>query len=87
MVHEQALCLTRTHTSLPAQAPPQPPALQSRPQMTPAEFQASWGGLQPACRLQHQLSSAAFAAATASNLQVLAHSMPVQRCIGDCVAA
>ena len=54
----------------PVQAAAQPPPLQSRPQMNPADFQASWGSLQPAFRLQHQLSSTAFASATANNLQV-----------------
>ena len=59
-------------SSVPAPVPeaPRPPALQQRPQMTPAEFQSAWGSLQPACRLTQQLSPPSFAAATANNLQV-----------------
>ena len=75
-----------TQVYVRAQAALQPPALQSRPQMTPAEFQASWGGLQPACRLQHQLSSAAFAAATASNLQVCGRACLCRASWRSCIA-
>lgn len=59
----------RVLAAAPASTPPAL-ALDPKPALMPAAFQASWGALQPAARFVHPLPPSALAAIEANNHQV-----------------